>query len=114
MTRTEDYVSQIAAALDSLRVHGRNSFSWRGVHHRILTPKICDSLTQEDIQSCLVSAIEDRLYRHFYCVGGINMDIETPQAASSQAATLQFVQMLSNANHGSDHFDPGWCVLSVQ
>jgi hypothetical protein len=108
-----NYLSQLDAALDSLQIYRSHGYSWGGIHHRILPGKFRSSLTEEDVRSCLVSAIEARLYRNFYCVGTVQADIEKLLAPSSHAATLGFVQMLSDANHGADHFDPGWCVLST-
>jgi hypothetical protein len=108
-----NYLSQLGAALDSLQIHRSHAYSWCGIHHRILPGKFRSSLTDGDVRSCFVSAIEDRLYRNFYCVGTVQADIEKLLAPSSNAATLGFVQMLSDANHGTDHFDPGWCVLST-
>src|ERR1700730_4737295 len=111
--RATNYFSQLSAALDSLQIHGSHAYSWCGIHHRILSGKFRSSLTEEDVRSCLASAVEARLYRNFYCVGAIQADIEKLLAPSSHAATLGFVQMLSDANHGADHFDPGWYVLST-
>jgi hypothetical protein len=113
MTATEKYISQLAAVVDSLHIHGTTSLSWHGIHQRILPNKVRSHLTEEDIRSCLVSTIETQLYRQFYSVGGIHSDSQTFQLSGSQASEQQFVQMLSDANHGDDHFDPGWCVLSV-
>jgi Lanthionine synthetase C-like protein/HopA1 effector protein family len=108
-----NYLSLISAALDSLQIHGSHAYSWCGIHHSIFPRKVRSSLTEEDVCSCFVSAIQDRLYHSFYCVGTVQADIEKLLAPSSRAATVGFVQMLSDANHGADHFDPGWCVLST-
>ena len=107
------YLDQIRSALDSLQVHRVDSYLWCGVRHRVLPPRLLPLLTEDDIRSSLISAIENRLYRDFYCVGGIRPESEKFQAQGSHAATQQFVRALSDANNGADHFDPDWCVLSI-
>jgi hypothetical protein len=108
-----NYVNQLSAAVGALRTQGINSYSWRGRRYRILAASARTLLTEADQRACLLSAVEARLYGEFYCVGGIGTEPQGYLKVSSQGATLHFVQKLSDANHSDDHFDPGWCVLTV-
>jgi hypothetical protein len=107
-----EYVAQIAMALDALRIHGNASYSWYGVQHRVLPNRVRSLLDEQDLRSCLLSAVEARLYEHFYSIGGLDSEVERLHFTSSEAATARFIRSLSDANYGSGHFDPGWCVLA--
>jgi class II lanthipeptide synthase len=107
------YLSQFGAVVEALRVQGSNSYSWRGSNYKVLPANISAILDEQDHRACLLSAIEVRLYSDFYCVGGVRADSQSVLAVSSQGATLQFVRALSDVNHGVDHYDPGWCILSA-
>src|ERR1700691_2898317 len=108
-----DYLSQLGSVVDALRVQGVNSYSWRGSNYKVLPTNIYKILDEQDHRACLLSAIEERLYWDYYCAGGFRAESLSVSAISSQGTTLQLVRTLSDVNHGVDHYDPGWCVLSA-
>ena len=63
-------------ALDALRIHGNASYSWYGVQHRVLPNRVRSLLDEQDLRSCLLSAVEARLDEDFYSIGGLDSEVE--------------------------------------
>jgi hypothetical protein len=96
------YRCQVAEALQALAIESSTSYRWLDVRYAVSGPG-------ETAHERLTAALEDRLYRDFYCRGRPMR--ENAVATRPLAARAEFIEALSAANRGTVVWSSGWSVL---
>jgi hypothetical protein len=105
------YEKQAAAAIESVRVGRRATFSW--LDHSLGTrrSRLLAHLDEEAVWQHLVDALSSCLYANFYVYGRPEPIAWTVQ--SPEASRRQLLSHLSTANTGTGHLQCGWTVRVV-
>lgn len=103
-----DYIKQLGTAQKAISLHLPGSYSWLGTR-RAMTKKFLLGMSSEDARSYLEFALQQDLYRYFYCTGGRVIEATESRPARASAA---YVTALSAANAGEGSWQDDWIVDS--
>ncbi|HEX2462066.1 MAG TPA: lanthionine synthetase LanC family protein [Vicinamibacterales bacterium] len=108
------YFEQIAAVVRATRFRSASDVVWFGKSlDRSLTSPFARALPVSQQRGLLLTALQDELYRSFYCPGVASPRMDVDRQPASSAAGTQFAERLSEANCGAGSWEPGWEVRRV-
>ena len=98
--------ARIPEALEALRVDSPSDYVWLGQRFDVRRE------AADDDRAMLASALAARLYRDFYCPGGVAPP-EGPPDPPGGLLPPPYVEALSAANCGRGSTQPGWTVVGA-
>jgi hypothetical protein len=106
------FSDQVAAAARAAGILSQTRFHWRGRPCPELPARTRAAIPEAALRSCFVSQVEQCLYRHFYCTGGI-VTGEEAEEPGRPAGDAEFVEALARANSGAGSYEDGWVVRAA-
>jgi len=103
--------SQVAGAIEAVRVHSSTRYSWFGRTSPRLPPRITSALTPRTARDYLVHILAAQLYSDFYLRGGAE-PARWP-IPSSPTTRRAFELELSRANQGHGYRDDRWRLRAL-
>jgi hypothetical protein len=108
----DTYRAQIRSVLEAVQIEVPSAFLWFGKRYECSPRELGRRLNEEQQVGLLLLCLQDHLYRHFYCSGGVACHAVTWDSAGSPALG-RFVVQLGQANSGRGLWDPDWRVCTV-
>lgn len=110
-----DYRGQLETAINAVRFRSASEALWFGRPvSRELPRRVKAVLTPDQARACVLTGLQDRLYRSFYCQAAALPSFDREDQPASRARATDFVERLSEANAGLGYLDPGWEVRRLE
>ena len=105
-----DYREQVRSVVDAIGIRSQARFSWLRRPVPGLPARLRRALSTESLDGWLQRRVREHLYEHFYCPGKVVPDGTRDGSGALDAATRDFVRVLSAANRGQGSWQPGWRI----